>query len=147
MGHPSFDFKTAEKILTDSAAEHEFTGLKSFSYDPETDTFLVVGDLHGKDETEEFIGFSISTPEGEVKVYPIGAYAWTWEEFVEQKLITYQELREKLDKVFKPEDVVHFQNGSDSSFLNFLTINTAPHPIPSEGVAGGDKIVVLDRLS
>lgn len=77
---PAFDFKTAESILACGFAEREHTGLKSFSYDSATDTFLAVSHFYGKDETEEFTGFTIVTPEGGLKVYAVGAYSWTWEE-------------------------------------------------------------------
>ncbi len=72
---PCFEYEVARQILRDS----EKNGYQ-WSYDPTRDAFLIAHQDDPADfEPEIFEAIGIRTGGSILKVYPIGAYSWTWE--------------------------------------------------------------------
>lgn len=76
---PCFELAEAQKLV---GAMQE-TGQKAW-YDEAKDSFCF--QVEGYDEPECYPSLTIQTDEGELKVYAIGAFAWTWEEYEEAAL-------------------------------------------------------------
>lgn len=69
---PRFEKSTADQIMTDTPG---------MLFDPERNAYVLPADLDmGRDEEEVFLPETLTTPDGPVTTWPIGAGYWCWDE-------------------------------------------------------------------
>lgn len=78
-GTPIFEFNEAQRLLATLVRAHEQMGTPIEAwYDDKEDSFCFI--LNDQDQPECYPAVVIEVNSKEVKGYPIGAYAWVWEE-------------------------------------------------------------------
>lgn len=98
---PVFTFENAKKVI--GMIEHNSHDSR---YDEKSDSFLVTFE-EGSNEVETFEGMDIVVDGETVKVYPLGAYSWVWEE---------------LENVKKFSNDPYFSDGGESLILLSYTL-------------------------